>query len=421
MLWCCRLSGKSATSLRNLLRPPVGRSIFISALGIGQICSWGSLYYAFPLLAEQIGRETAWTRTSLYGAATVGLLLSALAAFPIGRAIDRGHGRVIMAGGSLIAGLLCLAWSQVRDLWALYVIVGLLGLLQAATLYEPAFAAIARRFGAGNARSGITTLTLWGGFASTLFIPLIQLMIDAWGWRGALIGLGAVNICVCAVAYWTVIHPETDEAKAAAIIDKGQTQPTHVRDAMRSPVFWALALAFTAHAAAFTAFTFHLYPLLMERGFDAGAIVAAMALIGPAQVGGRIAVTLLARRSSMRAIGSIVVLGFPVAFAALAFLPPSYPVILLVTVLYGAANGILTIVRGAAVPEMLTKESYGAVMGAMNIPATVTRAFAPLAAAALWSTSQSYDPVILAILAGSVILVAGFWLAAAFSRRRAFD
>lgn len=184
---------------------------------------------------------------------------------------------------------------------------------------------------------------------------------------------------------------------------------------------WALALAFTAHAAAFTAFNFHLYPLLMERGFDAGAIVVAMALIGPAQVGGRIAVTLLARRSSMRAIGSIVVLGFPVAFAALAFLPPRYPVILLVTVLYGAANGILTIVRGAAVPEMLTKESYGAVMGAMNIPATVTRAFAPLAAAALRSTSQSYDPVILAILAGSVTLVAGFWLAAALSRYRTSD
>jgi MFS family permease len=142
-----------------------------------------------------------------------------------------------------------------------------------------------------------------------------------------------------------------------------------------------------------------------------------MALIGPAQVGGRIADHASSPgdprceqsdRSSCSA--------FPLAFAALAFLPPRYPVILLVTVLYGAANGILTIVRGAAVPEMLTKESYGAVMGAMNIPATVTRAFAPLAAAALRSTSQSYDPVILAILAGSVTLVAGFWLAAALFR-----
>lgn len=421
MLWGCRLSGKSVTSLRNLFRPPVGRSVFISALGIGQICSWGSLYYAFPLIAEQIERETAWTRTSLYGAATIGLVLSALASFPIGRAIDQGHGRAIMTGGSLLAGLLFLAWSQVSDLWALYAIVGLLGLLQAATLYEPAFAVVARRFGAGNARGGITTLTLWGGFASTVFIPLIQLMIDTWGWRGTLVGLGAINICICAVAYWIVIHPETDETQAKAVINKGQLQPTRVRDAMRSPVFWALTLAFTAHAAAFTAFTFHLYPLLMERGFDVGATVAAMALIGPAQVGGRIAITLLARRTSMRKVGSVVVLGFPLAFAALAFLPPSYIVILLVIVLYGAANGILTIVRGAAVPEMLTKESYGAVMGAMNIPATVTRAFAPLAAAALWSTSQSYDPVIQAILVGSIVLVAGFWLAAALSQRRTVD
>ncbi len=412
------MSGKPATSFRNLLRPPVGRSIFISALGVGQICSWGSLYYAFPLIAEQIERDTGWTRTSLYGAATAGLILSALASFPVGQAIDRGHGRLIMAGGSLLAGLLFLAWSQVGDLWALYAIVGLLGLLQAATLYEPAFAVIARRFGAVNARSGITALTLWGGFASTVFIPLIQLMIEVWGWRGALVGLGVVNIGICAVAYWKVIHPQADEAQAKTVISEGQSQPTHVRDAMRSKVFWALALAFTAHAAAFTAFTFHLYPLLVERGFAPGAIVAAMALIGPAQVGGRVAVTLLARRASMRNIGSVVVLGFPLAFAALVFLPPNYVVILLVTVLYGAANGVLTIVRGAAVPEMVTRESYGAVMGAMNIPATVTRAFAPLAAAALWSTSHSYDPVIQAILAGSIVLVAGFWVAAFLSRHR---
>jgi MFS family permease len=110
-----------------------GRTLFISALGAGQICSWGSLYYAFPLIAEQIERETGWARTSLYGAATVGLLFAALASFPIGRAIDRGHGRLIMTGGSVLAGLLLLAWSQVNDLIGLYAVVGLLGALQAAT------------------------------------------------------------------------------------------------------------------------------------------------------------------------------------------------------------------------------------------------------------------------------------------------
>lgn len=86
-----------------------------------------------------------------------------------------------MTGGSVLAGCLLLAWSQVNDLLGLYAIVGLLGALQAATLYEPAFAVIARRFGAAQAHSGITALTLWGGFASTVFIPLIQFLIDTSG------------------------------------------------------------------------------------------------------------------------------------------------------------------------------------------------------------------------------------------------
>lgn len=359
-----------------------------------------------------------WTRTSLYGAASVGLLLAAAASFPIGRAIDRGRGRLIMAGGSVLAGLLLLAWSQVSDLVGLYAIVGLLGALQAATLYEPAFAVIARRFGAAQARGAITALTLWGGFASTVFIPLIQLLIDTSGWRGALVALGAINLFVCGGLYSAVIRADADFAQADAKPNPDHPPPQHVWTAMRSPVFWTLALAFTAHAGAFTAFTFHLYPLLLERGFDPPAIIAAMALIGPAQVGGRIAVTMLAAKASMRRIGSVVVIGFPLAFAALVWLPPSYGLILIVTVLYGAANGILTIVRGAAVPEMLTRDSYGAVMGAMNVPATIARALAPVGAAALWSSAQSYDPVLVAILIGAVVLAFGFWSAAYLSTRR---
>jgi MFS family permease len=392
------------------------RTLFISVLGAGQICSWGSLYYAFPLIAEQIERETGWARTSLYGAATVGLLFAALASFPIGRAIDRGHGRLIMTGGSVLAGLLLLAWSQVNDLIGLYAIVGLLGALQAATLYEAAFAVVARRFGAGDARRAIIAVTLWGGFASTVFIPFIQLLLDTWGWRGALITLGLVNLVVCAGLYGWVIRPGADRPSP---VTHASAPPVRIITTMTSPVFWALALAFTAHAAAFTAFTFHLYPLLLERGFSAAAVVAAMALIGPAQVGGRILITMFASKASMRRIGSWVVLGFPVGFAALIWLPPTFTLIMAVTVLYGAANGILTIVRGAAVPEMLAKENYGAISGAMNTPATIARALSPLAAAALWSMSGSYDSVLLAILAGALVLAAGFWSAALLSRSRA--
>src|SRR5215831_5088573 len=98
--------------------PPAGRRsrLFIAGLGIGQIVSWGSLYYSFPQLAEAMRNDLGWSKSALYGAATLGLLVAAVAAYPIGAAIDRGHGRSMMALGSAVGGLLLLAWAQVQSL-----------------------------------------------------------------------------------------------------------------------------------------------------------------------------------------------------------------------------------------------------------------------------------------------------------------
>lgn len=397
------------------LQPVAGWSWFVSGLGIGQICSWGALYYSFPLIAESMGRDLGWSKPNLYGAATLGLLLAAAAAYPVGKAIDRGHGRIIMSVGSLAAGMLFLAWSQVGALSIFFTIAAGLGALQAALLYEPAFAVLARRNG-GGARGAITALTLWGGFASTAFIPLVQIMLDQFDWRGALVGLGLINLA-CAALYWLVIGEEKAAAASAATAALPKRDDV-LSEALATPVFWMLALAFTAHAGAFTAFTFHLYALLHERGFSTQDIVLAMAVMGPAQVVGRIAMSVFAREASIRRIGSVVVLGFPIAFGVLAIAPTEFAVVAGVAALYGASNGVLTIVRGLAVPEMITTHGYGAINGAMNTPATIAKALAPLAAAALWSTHQSYAPVLIAIMAGSLILAFGFWAAAWASTRR---
>ncbi|MFG1375992.1 MFS transporter [Xanthobacter autotrophicus] len=400
-------------------RPLSGRSLFITGLGIGQVCSWGSLYYSFPLIAEAMGRDLGWSKPDLFGAATLGLALGGIAAFPVGAAIDRGHGRWVMAAGAGLAGLCLMAWSQVQQLWLFYGLMAALGILQAATLYEPAFAVVARRTGAADARAGITALTLWGGFASTVFIPLIQILLDLVGWRGALVALGAVNLVVCAPLYAAVIRPAADHAASPAhtlALSGALTLRQIMGRVARRPTFWALAVAFTAYAATFSAFTFHLYPLLLERGFTPGSVVLAMAIIGPTQVAGRIAVSVFAPRAPVRLIGSCAVLAFPVAILALAWLPPSFTLVAAIMALYGSANGIMTIVRGLAVPEMLTRQAYGAVNGALAAPAMLARALAPAGAALLWAQSQSYGAVLSAMAAGGVLLAGAFWAAAAFSR-----
>ncbi len=395
-----------------------GRELFIAGLGIGQIASWGTLYYSFPLIAERMGQDLGLSKPEVYGAATIGLLAASVTAYPIGAAIDRGHGRTVMALGSGLAALLLLAWSQIASLWALYPLLALLGLAQAMTLYETAFAVVARRYGS-EARRGITTLTLWGGFASTVFVPLIQLLINQLDWRSTLVVLGVINLTLCAPLYLGIINAKVDaQPPESASVTRNEAPLAGrraVRWALHQPAFWGLLIAFTVYYATFSGFGFHLYSLLLERGFDTATVVAVLVLLGPSQVAGRIAVWGIAERASVRAIGKVVVLAFPIALLLLLLPPPMFASLAAFATLYGAANGILTIVRGIAVPEMLTREAYGAINSVLAVPATIAKAIAPLGIAMLWAAAGSYDVVLVVVLASSTLVVAGFWFAAAQS------
>lgn len=390
----------------------------ITALGIGQVCSWGSLYYSFPLIAEAMSVDLGWSKPSLYGAATLGLVATALTAYPVGIAIDRGYGRWVMALASFLAGCFLLLWSQITSLGTFYLAVTAIGIAQAATLYEPAFAVIARRLGPDQARSGITTLTLWGGFASTVFIPLIQWLLDQWGWREALMVLAAVNAVICAGVYLIFIQPARD------IVDRNESSKEAQREqnrlavhhALRHPVFWTLLAALTLYAAMFSAFTYHMYPLFLERGLDTRSVVTAIVLIGPAQVAGRIVLSVFASRIPVRTVGLMITSLFPLIFAVL-LLNLDFYGLATVCIAYGALNGIFTIVRGMVVPEMLSRHAYGAINGMITAPVFIAKAAAPLGAAALWTINGSYDYVLYAIVLSACLLAASFGVAAVLSRR----
>lgn len=392
-----------------------GRRLFIAGLGIGQIASWGTLYYSFALIAERMGLDLGLSKPEVYGAATVGLLIASFTAYPVGVAIDRGHGRTVMAAGSALAGLLLLAWSRDASLWPLYPLLAGIGLAQAMTLYDPAFAVVARRYGM-EARRGITALTLWGGFASTVFVPVIQWLLNVVGWRMTLVALGLINLLLCVPLYLGVIdprldapypHPPSTTSGAASLSGRRAA-----RWALRQPAFWGLLVAFTFYYGMFAGLSFHLYPLLLERGLSATTVVTVIAMIGPAQVAGRVAVWRFAERASARSVGKGVVLAFPIAVALLLLLPPGFASLAVFAAIYGAANGIITIVRGVVVPEMLTREAYGAINSVLAIPATIAKAISPLGIALLWAATGSYDSVLIAALSGSALVVAGFWFAA---------
>src|SRR5262249_22418291 len=156
---------------------------------------------------------------------------------PVGAAIDRGHGRTILACGSALAALMLAAWSRVADLGQFYAIFAGIGVAQAMTLYEPAFAVAARR-AIGDPRSAITALTLWGGFASTVFVPLTQRLMDLLGWRGALLGLAALNVAICIPLHIIVVEKASSAPiRTVSPLDHSARPRAAVRRALRDPVF----------------------------------------------------------------------------------------------------------------------------------------------------------------------------------------
>src|SRR5690606_39789583 len=142
-------------------------------------------------------------------------------------------------------------------------------------------------------------------------------------------------------------------------------------------------------------------------GLDSSGVVMVLAVIGPAQVAGRIMIRAFASEAPVRKLGSAIVIVFPIAVIGFAYAPPQVAVIALIAAIYGAANGMITIVRGIAVPEMVIREAYGAVNGSLVAPMNIMQALAPLAAAVIWQASGGYDAVLAVIFIGSLTLCAG--------------
>ncbi len=240
-------------------------------------------------------------------------------------------------------------------------------------------------------------------------------MIGWWGWRSALYALAACNLVFCLPvhALWLRDEPTRGTAKRSG----WSFADPAFRRALFHPVFWALALCFTCYSIALSATTFHLIPLLADRQVPTATAIAAIAVIGPAQVAGRIALLALGRQVGAAIAGRIAFALFPAAVALLLAFPASIAALFAFAVAFGTANGIATIVRGTAVPQLLWRESYGAINGALALPANVARGAAPFAASLLWSATGNYTAVLWAIVATSAVAAAGFWYAASRARR----
>lgn len=384
--------------------------VIVLTLSLTELVSWGIVYYAFAVFLKPMERDLGWSRAELTGAFSLSLLVAGLAALPVGRWIDRHGTRLLMTAGSCAGALLVFAWSRVSSLPALYAIWAGLGIVGAAVLYEPAFATVAvwfrrRRHGA------LTVVTLFGGLASVIFLPLTHRLVEACGWRQALEILALV-LAVATVPLHALLlrrrpadlglEPDGEVREE----EHARQEPAGIapRVALRSLTFWCLALAFVLSSFSINAVLVHLIPYLVERGFDDAFAAGAAGLIGGMQIPGRALFAPISARAPRRWVTAAI---FLVQTAALGLLPwvAGKGSVYLFVVLFGMGNGMVTLARASRVAEIFGTAYYATLAGALALCITLGRALGPVGAAWLYEGLGRYE-LVFGLLAGASALAA---------------
>jgi len=382
--------------------PPL-RDVFLGpwravlVLGVTQIVTWGTMFYPPVLTVPLIAAGHGWSAALAMGGLSLGLLVAGLVAPRVGAAIDRYGGHRVMPLGSLLGAAALVALVHADHPVAYLAVWAVLGAAMAASLYDSAFATLGRVFGAG-ARPAITALTLAGGFASTVSWPVTYLLIQSLGWRGTYLVYAALLAFVAAPLHAFVL-PRT-RAEVAPRVEGATAAPSALLPST-GLVFVLVATAFAAYAFVPSGLAAHLLAIFRRLGLDAGTVVAIGTLFGPAQVAARLIEFVFARNVHPLWIARFAVSLLVLAFGLLATLGVSVATATAFAVMFGAANGLLTIARGTLPLALFGAAGYGRLIGRIAGPFLIIQAVAPLVLA--FVAERASDAAALAVTCGFAV------------------
>lgn len=387
----------------------------VVGLGLTTIVSYGVTQYLFGVLVVPIHAELGWSRAQISGAYSVGLVLSGLLAFPIGRLVDRHGARWLMASGSLLGAAMLVLLSRVEQLWQLYVLWSLgLGLAMALTLYPVSFTIVANWFRRRRG-SAMALLTVLGGLSSPLYIPAAGWLVAHLGWRHALLVLALTVVVVALPIHALLVRRRPEDLgllpDGAARGDSPVTDLKSgdlLREAVRRRAFWTLTISNSLSTMAYSALLVHVVAFLIGHGYDPVVAAGVLGLTGVASLPGRFGVNMLSERLGPQGLLAactalqgvsvfVLLLGTPVAVVAW-------------VAIYGTTFGTLSPLRASTNADHFGRQAYGAITATQGIPAALFAGGGAALAGLLFDIYGGYG-VAFAIIAASFCLAALFVVA----------
>jgi predicted MFS family arabinose efflux permease len=363
----------------------------VATLGSAQTLAWASTYYLPAMLARPMAAELGVAEPTVFAAFSLALVVSAFIGPQAGRQIDRWGGRPVLMATSVGFALGLAMLAVASGPWSLFAAWLVMGLAMGSGLYEAAFASLVRLYG-HDARNPITGITLIAGFASTVGWPLSAALEQAWGWRGACAAWAVLHLAVGLPLNALLPRAAALPAPKPMAASSGAAPEPSAEPPLRTAALLAWVFAVTWFIS--TAMAAHLPHLLDAVGTAPGAVIAIGALVGPAQVAGRLLEFGLLRRLHPLRSARFAAALHPLGAVLLAL--AGAPVAAAFALLHGAGNGILTIAKGTLPLALFGTTGYGHRQGLMMLPARLAQALSPwlfglllaqLGAAALWCSA----------------------------------
>ncbi|HET7531223.1 MAG TPA: MFS transporter [Mycobacteriales bacterium] len=404
------------------------------ALSVTTTISYGVLLYAVSVLLTPMRRDLHASLGELSGAVSLAIAVAGVLAPVVGAWLDRHGARALMTVGSIVAAASVAGWSQARTLPELYLAFAGVGLASAALFYDSGFAVINTWFDRDR-HAALLTLTVVAGFASTIFLPTTQALVESVGWRDALLVLAAM-CAATAVPHALLLrrHPadhgyavdggESDALPAVPATHQGEQwlrlRERELRESLAAPAVRWLTVSTVAVTAGVTIVVVYLVTYLRSRGYSGSAAALGAGAIGVLSVSGRIAFSRLARRLRLARVAATMLVGQLVGIGMLAWVPRPWGLVVFV-VSFGSAFGVMTIARPALLGSYVAPEVFARVSGVQAMLTDVGRIAAPVTAGALIAWTGGFGAMLVAVTVCSAVAAVALLRADAYDALRAGD
>ena len=386
------------------------------ALSVTTTISYGVLLYAVSVLLTPMRQDLHASLGALSGAISVAIAVAGVLAPFVGAWLDRHGARALMTAGSIVAAVSVVGWSQARNLPELYLAFAGIGLASAALFYDSAFAVINTWFDRDR-HAALLTLTVVAGLASTVFLPTTQALIDAIGWRDALLVLAAL-CAATAVPHALLLrrHPgdhgfavdgsDADALPASPATHEGEQwlrlRDPELRGSLAAPAVRWLTVSTVAVTGGVTMIIVYLVTYLRSRGYSPSSAALGAGAIGVMSVSGRIAFSRLARRLRLARVAATMLVGQLIGIGLLAWVPRPWGLIVFV-VSFGSAFGVMTIARPALLGSYVAPEVFARVSGVQAMLTDAGRIAAPVTAGALIAWTGGFGAMLIAVTLCSAV------------------